>query len=392
MSGGWTDSTRRERLPANWIQLCRQVHARSRNRCEVPRFSRGGATCGRLADGGVDHIDPQGGDDLSNLRDTCFLPQTPVLMADRTTRAIQDIRVGDSVIGHDGRSHRVLDVGRLRYDGPMIQIDHGVTATPEHRFLTRSGWRELASLGPRDEVWVPHPQMLSLRSTEHKVLWDVVVPLPVKVMHALHRGQRPAEHLLHDVAVLHDEPAAHEDPGVPLGRDLALELGDGPGGARLAVQPRQATLLGAGVRPGSRGDHSEGRAAHGAGDLAMLGSVLASSLRGALARAGRVVLGQAARHQEALAAFGAGPFSQRGAFPNAGWYALEELRVVSYSGYVHDITVAGSHSYVVAGGWAAHNCRWHHQKKTTVEGQVAKAEKKAARKRPAETHPGLIQR
>jgi len=389
MSGGWKDSDRRERLPANWAQICRQVHARSKNRCEVKRASMGGRPCGRLADGGVDHIDPQGGDGLDNLQDTCFLPETPVLMADGTMLPIWRIRIGDAVIGHDGRPHRVVNVGRLRYDGPMIEVDRGVTATPEHRFLTRSGWRQLADLSPRDAVWVPDPQMLRVRGAEHKVLWDVVVPLSIEVMHSLHLGQWSAEHLLHDVAVLHDQSAAHEDPDVASGPGLALELVHRLDGTGQAVQPGETAGLGACRCCRARLDDGEQRPACHASDLAMLGSLTASALRGAAARAGRVLLGQAARHQELLATLGAGPFSQRGSFANAGWYTLEQLRVVSYSGYVHDITVAGSHSYV-AGGWAAHNCRWHHQKKTVAEAQTAKAEKKASRKRPVEKHPGLI--
>lgn len=77
MSGGWAGSDRRSRLPADWKDRCREVHRRSRWRCEflVPLDPRrpwlGTRPCGKYADGGVDHIIR--GDDhrYQNLRDTC---------------------------------------------------------------------------------------------------------------------------------------------------------------------------------------------------------------------------------------------------------------------------------------------------------------------------------
>ena len=71
MSGGWKDSNRRSRLPANWAAIVQAVHRRSGRKCEVPRESKGGALCGRPADGGVDHIIPNDDDSMTNLRDTC---------------------------------------------------------------------------------------------------------------------------------------------------------------------------------------------------------------------------------------------------------------------------------------------------------------------------------
>jgi 5-methylcytosine-specific restriction protein A len=70
MPGGWADSKRRERLPADWAAIVRQVKARSGGLCEVVRSS--GKRCGRPADGGVDHKIAGADDDrLEALQDTC---------------------------------------------------------------------------------------------------------------------------------------------------------------------------------------------------------------------------------------------------------------------------------------------------------------------------------
>lgn len=69
MPGKWQGSDRRERLPDDWDELCRIIHARSGYRCEFTLPS--GIRCPRKADGGVDHI--KRGDDhrIGNLRDSC---------------------------------------------------------------------------------------------------------------------------------------------------------------------------------------------------------------------------------------------------------------------------------------------------------------------------------
>src|SRR5439155_15889819 len=40
----------------------------------------------------------------------CVLPETSIILADGTSKPIAQIRVGDEVLGHDGRSHRVSQV------------------------------------------------------------------------------------------------------------------------------------------------------------------------------------------------------------------------------------------------------------------------------------------
>lgn len=61
MTGRWSGSTRRSRLPSNWTRLARAVLERDGGRCHV---------CGASGADGVDHIVPEtlgGTDDPSNL-------------------------------------------------------------------------------------------------------------------------------------------------------------------------------------------------------------------------------------------------------------------------------------------------------------------------------------
>ncbi len=69
MPGGWAASDRRERLPANWEALRRQVRIRSGGRCEVIKGSNSQRCTNPARD--CDHI--LAGDDhrLQNLQDIC---------------------------------------------------------------------------------------------------------------------------------------------------------------------------------------------------------------------------------------------------------------------------------------------------------------------------------
>jgi hypothetical protein len=77
---------------------------------------------------------------------SCFTATTQVLMADGTTRPIAEVKVGDQVLGENGEVNRVVEVEtpvlgtRKLYafnDGPAF-------VTPEHPFMTRTGWKSMA--------------------------------------------------------------------------------------------------------------------------------------------------------------------------------------------------------------------------------------------------------
>lgn len=71
-SGGWKDSDRKSRLPANWSWLVTQVKARSGGRCELLEPGKGGrlVRCWRTGRD-VDHIEPGDDHSLGNLQYLC---------------------------------------------------------------------------------------------------------------------------------------------------------------------------------------------------------------------------------------------------------------------------------------------------------------------------------
>ncbi len=86
----------------------------------------------------------------------CFVPETPILMADGTEKAISDIQIGDMVMGEDKYGNRRKNFVQHVYNhGPeehpndplgMIEINGNLTATPEHPVYTTRGWLETSEL------------------------------------------------------------------------------------------------------------------------------------------------------------------------------------------------------------------------------------------------------
>ncbi len=69
MTGKWTGSNRRDRLPSNWKEIRSKVLLRDNYRCRAVDEDIG-ARCGRFANQ-VDHIIPGPDHGMSNLRSLC---------------------------------------------------------------------------------------------------------------------------------------------------------------------------------------------------------------------------------------------------------------------------------------------------------------------------------
>ncbi len=67
MAGGWSGSTRNERLPNNWKRLRARVLDRDGHRCT--RLEHGARCTQRATE--VDHIDRDNGDSPGNLASLC---------------------------------------------------------------------------------------------------------------------------------------------------------------------------------------------------------------------------------------------------------------------------------------------------------------------------------
>ncbi|GAB3869440.1 intein-containing Rv2578c family radical SAM protein [Dactylosporangium cerinum] len=82
----------------------------------------------------------------------CLAGDTPILMADGTTRALADLRVGDSIIGtvRDGRLRRYVPTTVLAHWSTVkpahrVTLHDGTTlvASGDHRFLSDRGWKHV---------------------------------------------------------------------------------------------------------------------------------------------------------------------------------------------------------------------------------------------------------
>ena len=89
----------------------------------------------------------------------CFTPGNPVLTSDGL-RPIEDIKVGEVVLGHDGRYHNVTDTHVYDINEEVVQIEvedgRAITCTLDHKiFINRDGlqqWVEARQLVEGDDV------------------------------------------------------------------------------------------------------------------------------------------------------------------------------------------------------------------------------------------------
>ncbi|MGE5828626.1 MAG: radical SAM protein, partial [Micromonosporaceae bacterium] len=88
----------------------------------------------------------------------CLTGETPVRMADRSTKPISELTVGDAVLGSvpDGYSRRFAETTVLAHWSSVkpahrVSLENGVSlvASGDHRFLTHRGWKYV-SPGPED--------------------------------------------------------------------------------------------------------------------------------------------------------------------------------------------------------------------------------------------------
>jgi len=83
---------------------------------------------------------------------TCFLEGTRVLMGDRTQKAIQDIKAGETVVAYntDKKSFSMRKVSKLlvhqNTDGGYLVINDVLRVTAEHPIWINEGWKKAEEL------------------------------------------------------------------------------------------------------------------------------------------------------------------------------------------------------------------------------------------------------
>jgi type II secretory pathway pseudopilin PulG len=76
---------------------------------------------------------------------TCFVAGTEISLFDGSKKNIEDVLVGDSLINAQGDKLKVKKVLVMNYSGPIYSINGGpYFFTPNHPFLTSSGWKSLS--------------------------------------------------------------------------------------------------------------------------------------------------------------------------------------------------------------------------------------------------------
>lgn len=115
-------------------------------------------------EGGDTGDDSSGGDSSDDDSDSCFLAGTHILMADGSSKNIEDVTVGDQVIGFDGSKNVTAKVLELQtqmsdhyYD---VKLANGtdLKLTKNHAVYTQEGWKSIDPQATRKETPGPSVQ------------------------------------------------------------------------------------------------------------------------------------------------------------------------------------------------------------------------------------------
>lgn len=114
---------------------------------------------------------------ISQAEDRCVLEGQPILTTNGWVK-VEDIKVGDLVISHDGKPHKVIDTfsrlarGSHSYNSKdIVELDvlgwqGPIKVTADHLMLTEVGWVEAGKLKPRDKLIMPSIYEAELESLE----------------------------------------------------------------------------------------------------------------------------------------------------------------------------------------------------------------------------------
>ena len=242
-----------------------------------------------------------------NLVWLCLSPDSPVLMADGSKKEIQNVEVGDLVIGGDGIVDKVIAHVVKPYSGDAYKIG-SATLTAAHRVATNLGWVPVGEIA--NKIGMGGNKMLGLVCVQGEVDWSIVSPVPVDMMNAFGSAQFSTDDLFSYDSVCQ---CSVRVPHVALRSEGDGVVSDIPLGQQIE-----------GV------------------DSAIVGTV---------ATRARPPMSRCQKHLTA-------DFTLEGR--SLALLPLDSIERITYNGLVHDITVAHSHSFI-ADGIVVHNCEFHHR-------------------------------
>jgi hypothetical protein len=111
--------------------------------------------CEELAKGGpYDAYNPRDKDgnpvDIP-LHPNCVKGGTKILTA-HGYKKIERLKPGDYVISHDGTANQITAMCKTKYSGDIIRLNNGPWTTPDHRYLSGDAWNTAQSLNNGDYI------------------------------------------------------------------------------------------------------------------------------------------------------------------------------------------------------------------------------------------------
>ena len=94
----------------------------------------------------------------SAQKGTCIVENSLVTLSNGTSVKIKDIKINDTVWGWNGKGLQTAKCTNKQYMGEketlVITLGHGreITCTPDHRILTKDGWKEAVDLTLKDRI------------------------------------------------------------------------------------------------------------------------------------------------------------------------------------------------------------------------------------------------
>jgi|APSaa5957512535_1039671.scaffolds.fasta_scaffold61884_3 hypothetical protein len=122
-------------------------------------------------------------------------------MADGTFKNIEDVLIGDEVIGIDGSINTVL-----KYDRPVVGdrniylINDKVQVTGEHPFMSEGGWK-VADLDLFYEQKTDHGRYDGIEPVEMKIGDVLFVEGGLETVESIEVTERPADEVVYDFEV-----------------------------------------------------------------------------------------------------------------------------------------------------------------------------------------------
>ncbi|WP_220452003.1 polymorphic toxin-type HINT domain-containing protein [Propionibacterium australiense] len=125
----------------------------------------------------------------------CFVADTPVLMADGTSKPIQDVQVGDEVVAYDPDTDTACartvtnTFVHEQVETLVVRLEDGgsVETTAGHPFWTRDrGWTPAGHLKPGDQLHTPDGTWATVTSVEATGHTRTVYNLEVDGLHTYH--------------------------------------------------------------------------------------------------------------------------------------------------------------------------------------------------------------